>query len=244
MRISDWSSDVCFFRSRGVRRRGRRSRRGRPSGPRRAARAGVRRGRGSGAASQVRLDRCRALLGDGHPRCQLRSGRPASRAPRRGAGASRADHRRRARPAGVAERVLTRVRRLPAPATIGLVYLAARVVTTAFFLLAADLSGPGSRFGADATIADLAIGWDGQWYWFAAVNGYPSELPLTDAGAVAENPWAFLPVYPFLAAALGGLLGSWGAGAIVISLAAGYGACLALHRLLRSRVDEIGRAHV
>src|SRR3546814_11821815 len=65
----------------------------------------------------------------------------------------------------------------------------------------------------------------------------PSELPLTDAGAVAENPWAFLPVYPFLAAALGGLLGSWGAGAIVISLAAGYGACLALHRLLRSRVD-------
>src|SRR3546814_17660619 len=33
------------------------------------------------------------------------------------------------------------------------------------------------------------------------------------------------------------LFRSWGAGAIVISLAAGYGACLALHRLLRSRVD-------
>lgn len=137
----------------------------------------------------------------------------------------------------MAERVLTRLGRLPAPATIGLVYLAARVVTTAFFLVAADLSGPGSRFGADATIADLAIGWDGQWYWFAAVNGYPPDLPLTDAGAVAENAWAFLPLYPFLAAALGVLLGSWGAGAVVISLAAGYGACLALHRLLRSRVD-------
>lgn len=137
----------------------------------------------------------------------------------------------------MAERVLTRVRRLPAPATIGLVYLAARVVTTAFFLLAAELSGPGSRFGADATISDLAIGWDGQWYWFAAVNGYPSAPPLTDTGAVAENAWAFLPLYPFLAAALGGLLGSWGAGAIVISLAAGYGACLALHGLLRTRVD-------
>jgi hypothetical protein len=137
----------------------------------------------------------------------------------------------------VAERLLTRVRRLPAAATIGIIYLAARLVTTAFFLAAAELSGPGSRFGADATIADLAVGWDGQWYWFAAVHGYPADLPLTEAGGVAENAWAFMPLYPYLAAGLGALLGSWGAGAVVISLAAGYGACLALYSLLRLRLD-------
>ena len=30
-------------------------------------------------------------------------------------------------------------------------------------------------------------------------TGYPTELPLTDCGAVAENQWAFMPVYAYLA---------------------------------------------
>lgn len=135
------------------------------------------------------------------------------------------------------ERLLTVARRLPVPAAIGIVYVAARLITTAFLVLAAELSTSGSRFGPDATIADLAIGWDGQWYWFAAVHGYPTDLPLTESGAVAENAWAFMPLYPYLAAALGAFLGSWGAGAVLISLAAGYGACVALYRLLRERTD-------
>ncbi|KAA9143755.1 hypothetical protein F6B41_26225 [Microbacterium lushaniae] len=142
----------------------------------------------------------------------------------------------------MAERVLTLGRRLPDAAVVGVVYVAARVVTTAFFLLAAALSGPGSRFGADATIAELAIGWDGQWYWYAAVNGYPAELPLTASGAVAENAWAFMPLYAYLSAGLGAVLGSWGAGAVVISLLAGYGACWALHRLLRARLGPAASA--
>ncbi|MGP3536156.1 hypothetical protein ACTU3I_15275 [Microbacterium sp. RD1] len=137
----------------------------------------------------------------------------------------------------MADGVLSGVRRLPAPVAIGLVYVAARLVTTVFLLVAADLSEAGSRFGADATIGDLALGWDAQWYWFVAVNGYPAELPLTASGQVAENQWAFMPVYAYLAAAVGAVLGSWGAGAVVVSLAAGYGACVALHALLRTRLD-------
>lgn len=137
----------------------------------------------------------------------------------------------------MADVVLTRLRRLPAPVAIALVYLAARIVTTLFLLAAADLSGPASRFGPDADLGTLVLGWDAQWYWYVAVNGYPTTLPLTPTGAVAENQWAFLPVYPYLSAAVGAVLGSWGAGAVVVSLAAGYGACLALHRLLRRRLD-------
>lgn len=133
---------------------------------------------------------------------------------------------------------MSRVRSLPDAAVIALIYLSARAVTTGFFALAAALSGPGSRFGADATIADLAIGWDAQWYWYAAVNGYPSELPLAPSGQVAENAWAFMPLYAYLAAGLGAVLGSWGAGAVLISLAAGYGACVALHGLLRARLGR------
>ena len=129
-----------------------------------------------------------------------------------------------------------RWQRLPVAARIAIVYAAARVVTTGFFLLASALSGPGSRYGIAPSLEKLALGWDAQWYWLAAVSGYPVDLPLAAGGHVAENAWAFMPLYSYLSAGLGFLLGSWGAGAVAISLAAGYGACLVLHSLLHERI--------
>jgi hypothetical protein len=128
--------------------------------------------------------------------------------------------------------------RLPVAARIALIYVVARIVTTIFFLLAAGLSGPTSRFGVAPALGQLALGWDAQWYWLAAVSGYPSVLPVNAAGAVAENAWAFLPVYPSLSAGLGAFLGSWGAGGVAIALLSGYGASLALHTLLRDRLGD------
>jgi len=128
--------------------------------------------------------------------------------------------------------------RLPVAARIALIYIAARLITTGFFLLAAGSSGPGSRYGVEPSLGELALGWDAQWYWLVAVSGYPAELPVNAAGAVTENAWAFLPVFPYLSAALGGLLGSWGAGAVTISLLAGYGASVGLHALLRERLGD------
>ena len=128
--------------------------------------------------------------------------------------------------------------RLPVPARIAIVYGAARVVTTGFFLLASALSGPGSRYGVAPSLEKLALGWDAQWYWLAAVSGYPVDLPLAAGGHVAENAWAFMPLYSYLSAGLGFLLGSWGAGAVTISLAAGFGACLVLHSMLRDRIGD------
>lgn len=121
---------------------------------------------------------------------------------------------------------------------IGILYLAARAVTTVFLFVAAGLSQQGSRFGPHATIADFVLGWDAQWYWYVAVNGYPATLPLTATGQVAENQWAFLPIYPYLAAGLGAVLGHWGLGALVVSLVAGYLAALVLYRMLRERQDR------
>jgi len=129
-------------------------------------------------------------------------------------------------------------RSLPVWARIGIVYGAARLVTTGMLLAAAVLSDERSRFGANPTIADYAVGWDAAWYWLIAVEGYPTDLPLTAAGAVAENAWAFLPVFPALAGAVGAVIGSWGAGAVVISLASGYGAALVLYALLRERLGS------
>ncbi|UJP11537.1 hypothetical protein L2X99_08650 [Microbacterium sp. KUDC0406] len=126
--------------------------------------------------------------------------------------------------------------RLPVPLRIAVVYLAARVVTTLLLLAAASESTSLSRFGAGPGLNDFMLGWDAQWYWFVAENGYPTELPRTESGDVAENGWAFMPVFAYAAKALGLVLGSWGAGALSISLVAGYLACLALHRLLRDRI--------
>ena len=125
---------------------------------------------------------------------------------------------------------------VPLALRIAVIYLAARVVTTGFLITAASLSTSLSRFGADAGLLDFVVGWDAQWYWLVAESGYPAELPLTESGDVAENAWAFMPVFAYAAKALGFLLGSWGAGAFLLSFVSGYLACLALHRLLRDRI--------
>nr|WP_241742219.1 hypothetical protein [Microbacterium yannicii] len=93
--------------------------------------------------------------------------------------------------------------------------------------------------GADADLGDTVVAWDGAWYWLVAFSGYPNPLPLTDAGQVAENAWAFLPLYPYLSQAVAlPFGGQWGTGALIVSLVAGYGASVALYGLLRLRLDQ------
>lgn len=139
----------------------------------------------------------------------------------------------------MAQHALSAARRwaqTPLALRIAVIYVVARLVTTGFFVAAASASTSLSRFGADAGLVDFVLGWDAQWYWMVAEYGYPSTLELTDAGTVAENQWAFMPVFAYTAKAVGLLLGSWGAGAFLVSLVAGYLACLVLHRLLRRRI--------
>ncbi|MBT2485337.1 MULTISPECIES: hypothetical protein [unclassified Microbacterium] len=140
--------------------------------------------------------------------------------------------------AHLALRTARRWARAPIALRIAVIYVVARVITTGFLIAAASQSTSLSRFGADAGLVDFVLGWDAQWYWVVAENGYPAELPLTDSGDVTENAWAFMPVFAFAARAVGFLFGSWGVGAFLVSFAAGYLACLALHRLLRDRVGS------
>lgn len=139
----------------------------------------------------------------------------------------------------MAQFALTATRRwaaAPLALRIALIYLTARAVTTAMMIAAATSSTSLSRFGAEPGLADFIVGWDAQWYWLVAEEGYPSSLPLTESGEVAENAWAFMPVFAFAAKTVGFVFGSWGMGAFLLSFVAGYFACLALHRLLRERI--------
>ncbi len=128
--------------------------------------------------------------------------------------------------------------RIPGAVRVGIVYFAARVVTTAFLLAAAALSGFDSRFGPEARLGDFVLGWDSRWYWIVAEVGYPSTLPLTESGAVAENQWAFMPIYAYLANAVSQAFGGqWVVGAFLVSIVAGYAASFVLYRMMRERMD-------
>lgn len=132
-----------------------------------------------------------------------------------------------------------RARRRPLPAwlTVALWYVAARVVTTAMFLGASALSGPKSRLGEHPTLRRYLTAYDATWYRLTAEHGYPTTLPLTPDGTVAANPWAFLPVYPYLAKLVGAPFHSWAVGGIAVSVIAGYLTALVLHRIWRMKLD-------
>lgn len=141
----------------------------------------------------------------------------------------------------MAQLALTAARRwarAPLAVRIALIYLCARLVTTGFLIAAAAQSTSLSRFGVQPGLDDFVLGWDAQWYWSVADFGYPTTLPLTDTGEIAENTWAFMPLYAYAAKILGLPVGSWGFGAFLISFVSGYLACLVLHRLLRERIGR------
>ncbi|MFT4135808.1 hypothetical protein [Microbacterium sp.] len=135
-------------------------------------------------------------------------------------------------------RLAARGVRLPVALRIAVIYLAARAVTTLLFLLAAQV-GASARHGEPATLASMSMAWDAQWYWVVGTGGYPAELPRTADGQVTQNAWAFLPVYPALCRMVSVATGSYPVAAIVVSFVAGYLACLALHALLRSGLDDV-----
>lgn len=120
-----------------------------------------------------------------------------------------------------------------------LIFAASRLLTTALFAWVRTLATARSRVGAHPTLLDLVTAWDGQWYWLIGVQGYPAVLPLTDAGQVDTNAWAFLPVYPFLARLLTLGILDWRVPAVALSLVAGFVAAVLIAALLE---PHIGRA--
>lgn len=122
-----------------------------------------------------------------------------------------------------------------------LVYAAARAVTTAFVVGLASVQAANPWTGAHPDLFEYSNLWDARWYQVILFAGYPTELPLTDDGHVAENAWAFLPVYPALVGLLVLLGLSWNVASVLVSTVAGLGAALVLHRLM-SRFLEPDRA--
>ncbi|MGN6744457.1 MAG: hypothetical protein ACTHJL_14360, partial [Amnibacterium sp.] len=119
------------------------------------------------------------------------------------------------------------------------IFAASRVVTTLLLIWVGSRATPASRAGAHPDLVTLSTAWDGQWYWYVAVHGYPSVLPVTASGAVDTNQWAFLPLYPYLVKVLSlGSTAAWPPVALLVSLAAGFVAAVLLSLLLRPRIGD------
>ena len=123
---------------------------------------------------------------------------------------------------------------------VSVVYLALRAVSAVFLVLASrdqpvmlDWTGP------TVEPLDMTVLWDGSWYRHVAEQGYPDRLPVTQDGHVAQNAWAFYPLFPLLARLVMDLTGAgFAAVASTLALLAGLAAAVVMAALLAERVGE------
>jgi hypothetical protein len=132
---------------------------------------------------------------------------------------------------------LTMMRSLTA--RVVLVYLALRAVSTVLLVLASrdqpvmlDWTGP------TVEPLDMTVLWDGGWYRHIAEQGYPHVLPVDpNTGRVAQNAWAFYPLFPLVSRLLMDVTGlGFAVVASSVSLLCGLGAAVVMARLLADRV--------
>jgi len=127
-----------------------------------------------------------------------------------------------------------RYRLTPWWAKVIVIWGLSRVVTTTLILILASVQGKNPWTGAHPTYTQFANMWDGLWYNIVAVSGYPSVLPLTETGHIAENAWAFMPGYPMLVRLLMLITGlDWAPLAVFVSLAFSLATALLFYRLMR-----------
>ncbi|GAA1227748.1 hypothetical protein [Rhodoglobus aureus] len=113
------------------------------------------------------------------------------------------------------------------------IFAASRVVTTSILLAFASVQGSNAWTGPKPDYFSFAKIWDGHWYYIIALAGYPSELPLDEAGHVAENAWAFMPGYPAVVRFVMTLTTlDFAFAAVVVSVGFALGAALVFYRLM------------
>ena len=140
---------------------------------------------------------------------------------------------------GDRESILQRIRRLPPWVESLVIYGASRLFSTALlgamFVVATTQGWEFASYRADPTFFTFSGSWDASFYKRIAEDGYPTTLPLDDAGGVLPNPWAFLPVFPYLVKSVMMLTSlPFYPVAVVLAALFGAGASIALNALVRA----------
>lgn len=138
----------------------------------------------------------------------------------------------RARWEGAARAVLT----LPVWLQALAVYLVSRLVSLGIMAMVVRTQphSPWTR-GTETSLNDFLNFWDGGWYERIAVHGYPSQLPVHETGQIAQNEWAFYPLFPLMARDITALTGAeFAVVAPVLSTVLGAMAAIVILVLFRS----------
>ena len=121
---------------------------------------------------------------------------------------------------------------------VSAIWLATRAITTSLFLYAASVQGDNYWTKARPGYFDFLNIWDAEWFGKIVDHGYPVVLPVTANGAVLQNEWAFMPVFPALAKLLGLITGlEFKFVAPAIATLASFGAAILVYRFAQ-RVTE------
>lgn len=124
--------------------------------------------------------------------------------------------------------------RLPVWVQLTILYVLSRIVTTVFMLWFANKQPDSWQISAQPDYFSFANIWDAAWYQRIATYGYPGTLPVNEWGAVTENAWAFMPVYPFLVRGVSVVtMLPFEVASVLVSLVAGLATTFAFHRLMR-----------
>lgn len=117
-------------------------------------------------------------------------------------------------------------------AQVTAVWALGRVFTLAMVQLVARQQGPNPWSPAGPDYLAYINGWDAGYYEQIHDAGYPRELPRDADGAVTNNPWAFLPLFPLLVRGVTLLTGlTWLTAAPLVSMLACLSFLLVAYRL-------------
>jgi len=122
-----------------------------------------------------------------------------------------------------------------------LVYLGLRAISWVLLVLASKDQGVMPDWtGPTVEPIDMTVLWDGSWYRQVALHGYPIPLPLDPtSGHVAQNAWAFYPLFPLVSRMLMSVTGlGFPAVGSTLSLVCGLGAAVVMAGLLAERLGQ------
>lgn len=123
------------------------------------------------------------------------------------------------------------------------VYLVSRIVSLGIMAMVVRTQ-PDSPWttGTETSLNDFLNFWDGGWYETIAVEGYPDVLPVYATGEIAQNQWAFYPLFPMFVRDITWVTGSeFAVVAPVLSIVLGAIAAIVILELFRT-VTTHGRA--
>lgn len=122
-----------------------------------------------------------------------------------------------------------------------LVYLLSRVVTTIIFVIYSRTEPGVNGVTGNMGYLEYANVWDAKWFFWIAYNGYPAELPVDANGDIAQNAWAFLPLFPMITRAFAATTNiHWYFWAILVSVFAGMISALLIDRLFVKQLGALG----